>query len=108
MNNKIPLIIFSYFDSKLIHEANDYIQNTYNTKGILYCTPQFAAEIINSTFINSFVSPRQEQIQEQEQEQEQERGWIGQYEGIQVVSIPELYGGAILLPKIKTGDINNE
>ena len=106
MNNRIPPIIFSYFDSKLIHEANDYIQNTYNTKGILYCTPQFAAEIINST-LNSFALPRQEQIPEQEQEQE--RGWIGQYEGIQVVSIPELYGcSAILLPKIKTGDINNE
>ena len=106
MNNKIPPIIFSYFDRKLIHEANDYIQNAYNTEGVLYCAPQFAAEIIDSIFINSFVLPRQEQIQEQEQEQE--RGWIGQYEGIQVVSIPELYGGAILLPKIKTGDINNE
>lgn len=107
MNNKIPPIIFSYFDSKLIHEANDYIQNTYNAKGILYCTPRFAAEMINSIF-NSFVLSGQEQIQEQEQETERERGWIGQYEGIQVVSIPELYGGAILLPKIKTGDINNE
>ena len=104
MNNKIPPIIFSYFDSKLIHEANDYIQNTYNTKGVLYCTPQFAAEMIDSTLINSFVLPSQEQIPEQEQE----RGWIGKYEGIQVISIPELYGGAILLPKIKTGDINNE
>lgn len=60
--------------------------------------------MINSIFVNSFVLPRQEQIPEQEQE----RGWIGKYEGIQVVSIPELYGGAILLPKIKTGDINNE
>ena len=104
MSDKIPPIIFSYFDGKLIHEANDYIQNTYNTKGILYCTPQFAAEMINSIFVNSFVLPRQEQIPEQEQE----RGLIGKYEGIQVVSIPELYGGAILLPKIKTGDINNE
>ena len=105
MNNKIPPIIFPYFDRKLIHEANDYIQNTYNTKGVLYCTPQFAAEMIDSTLINSFVLPSQEQIPEQEQE----RGWIGKYEGIQVVSIPELYGcSAILLPKIKTGDINNE
>ena len=107
MNNKISPIIFSYFDSKLIHKANDYIQNTYNTEGVLYCTPQFAIEIVNS-ILNSFVSPKQEQIPEQKQEQE--RGWIGKYEGIQVVSIPELYGSfaAILLPKIKIGDINNE
>ena len=102
MNNKFPPIIFSHFDGKLIQEANDYIQNIYNTEGILYCTPQFAAEIINSIF-NLFVLPIKEQ------EIKQEKGWIGKYRGIYVVSIPELYGvSAILLPKIKIEDINNE
>lgn len=105
MNNKFPPFIFSHFNSELIHDANAYIQDTYNTEGILYCTPQFAAEIINSILINPFVSPRQEQIQEQEQK----RGWIGKYKRIYVVSIPELHEfSAILLPKIKIGDTNNE
>ena len=107
MNNKFPPFIFSHFNSELIHDANAYIQDTYNTEGILYCTPQFAAEIINSIFLYPF--KEQEQKIEEQTIEEQTKGWIGKYKGMYVVSMPELHEfSAILLPKIKIGDTNNE